>query len=121
MELKFFARAGHCVPYGTRAPGHVRRYVGRAYEGVNDKEAGVVGRLVASKEPQVIAETDPQFADIVWHAKQGGLWAADKATADFIGVEFVAVEVGRDGEFAPKVTAQARKAERAEGGIAPQG
>lgn len=118
MKLSFYARAEHCVPYGTRAAGHIRRYVGRTYEHVGDAKSGVVGKLVAAKEPQAIDESDPQFADVVDHARRGGLWPADKQTAEFLGVEFVPVELGKDGEYAPR--APSKRASN-DSGSQPQG
>ncbi len=102
MRLKFYGRNAHTVYWpGTYAPGQVRPQPGKTFvaaEGPNSP-----ARYALDKEPaEVDSDREPAAAEhFARQCRKGGLWAADRETAAFCGVEFQRVEMGADGDFAP--------------------
>jgi hypothetical protein len=104
MGLKFLARAGHMATFAAgNAFGQLPRYIGRTFK-PSPKGSGSVGAFVADAEPTEVPEVGPDAEHLTRMARKGGVWAADKATADACGVEFVELKKDDDGEWiaAPK-------------------
>jgi len=102
MQLRFHAKADALqrVPDFHPAVGQHDRYVGREHD--EDRP----GSFPASKEP-FVCESDSFNGQRLRHliARDGDLWAADQATADFCQVPFVELEFD-DGEWIAKSAAK---------------
>lgn len=107
MKLRFYARAGCLENWpGSKAVGQPPRYIGRTF--VASDKPGVLGALVADREPVELDDGSPDAPRLMRKCLKGGLWPADKETAARCGVDFVAVEQDADGEWvARKATAPA--------------
>lgn len=98
MLLKFHAKADALqrVPSFVPAVGQQDRYVGRFHD------AARPGSFPASDEP-FVCDSESADGQRLKHLifRDGDLWAADQATADFCQVPFVAIEL-TDGEWVAK-------------------
>jgi hypothetical protein len=103
MKLKFLARRGpDGVPRFVNVPGPLVQgqpmlRVGRSWSPATGPGSPSENR--ATKEPFEISSTDQAAPHLARQCQKGGLWAADKATAEFCGVEFVNVTQDADGEW----------------------
>ncbi len=107
MRLKFYGRNAHTVYWpGTYAVGQPRQYFGsRLVAGTGPKDPS---RKVVTKEPdECDSDAHPAAAEhFKKQCQRGALWAADKQTADFCGVDFVRVELDADGDWSPAAAAR---------------
>lgn len=105
MELRFLARAEHCVHWpGLKMAGSLATYAGRTYD------AATRG-WPASAEPFVVdSESDAgkRFAELT--RRDGALWPADEATAAHCGVKLTPVVRDESGEWIPAPPAPASPA-----------
>jgi len=97
MKLKFFAKAEHVVHFpAPRRAGQLHNYVGRQFvaheEDKAARESRVAGQNRATKDGLEIEAGTPEAEILCQYARQGGLWCADKATAEAVGVEFTPVK-----------------------------
>lgn len=107
MKLSFHAKgdALQRVPSFAPAVGQHDRYVGREHDPKNP------GSFPASREP-FVCDSDSKDGQRLKHLlfRDGDLWAADQATADYCQVPFVDIEFS-DGEWIPKRKAEPARVE----------
>lgn len=102
MKHRYFAKPDHVVHYpGPRQSGQIHNYIGRTFTLPDNPKLLVRGRPVAgahraNKEPFEIDSDTPEAADLMRSAQHGGLWPADDATAQAIGVPFTKLRYDDD-------------------------
>lgn len=86
MQLKFYAREDALVREAGVHPrvGEATRYYGRTFD-------SVARAYPATKEPFAVDSESEDGQKCSKQCRKGALWAADKATAEAIGVELVEV------------------------------
>jgi len=107
MILSFHPKRGAMPKWPGKGPGSYP-YVGRSFD--VDTRANRANKSPASL-PAHGADgrlTDDARRLVELCARDGDLLPADKATAEFCGVAFVALEQDADGEWAPAKSADAR-------------
>jgi len=91
--LAFYAKPGHsCYPPGVKFVGQVNQYIGQSWTKLPDGSVA----LIHDTSPVLLDPASPEGLRAAKHCRQGGLWPADRKTAQACGVPFVAVE--HDGE-----------------------
>lgn len=91
MKLRVRARDSAMVPDIDAMEAHVRRFIGRRLDsslGIVYKDAENVERRQAVFVPIDDAVEVPSYPEYVRSVKEGDLWAADEATANYCGVKF---------------------------------
>jgi hypothetical protein len=118
MQLRFYARGDDLVRHPGVAPafGQPARYIGREFvTGVAERDgSGKTRTKVPSSNPATKEGSafDSESADgqaAARHCRKGALLPADKATAEFCGVPFIAVEFS-DGVWIEKPAAALKAA-----------
>jgi len=87
QKLSFRARGTDMVQDLEAMEAGIRRYIGRKAVNKDGAQAGSVADLVGWVSTDAAQEV-PYRHEYVRAARDGGLWCADKATADACGVEF---------------------------------
>lgn len=109
MQLKFYARPLHTQPWpNSHHYGQPRRYIGWQWL-APDPEKGQLARYEPKRDGDVVDTDTTPDADLE-HIKKccrdGAFYAADEATANACGVEFVKYEFSAAG-FVAKATKSA--------------
>lgn len=117
MKLKLLARKGNLCPWPQgHTPGSPRRYIGRAFVAGDGKT--FAASHPALKEPEEIDSDLLSPVEIEYLQKKARgaaeIWPADKATAEFLGVEFAKVSQDPDGEWIAEASAPKRSSAAAE-------
>lgn len=109
MQLKFYAREDALVRRASIAPriGEAARYYGRTFD-------PTTRAYVADKLPFAVDSDNVHGEKCRKQCQKGALWAADKATAAALGVEFIETEWS-DGAVTAKTTTKSRPALITEG------
>jgi hypothetical protein len=118
MQLAFYAREDALVRYPGLNPafGQPARYIGREFvageveRGPGGKErTRVPASNPATREPSVFDSETPEGQAAARHCRKLALWPANKETAEFCGVPFVAVAFS-DGAWTEKPVAAPKSA-----------
>ena len=110
MRLKFLARNEHTVYWpGSRSTGQARQQIGKTF--VAGKSPSEPARYALDKQPTEVDSDSPDAPHAIRQCQKGALWAADRETAAFCGVEFVQVALDADGDFSPAKAPAAKKPE----------
>ena len=118
MQLRFYARGDDLVrhPGVLSAIGQPARYIGREFiAGEAERDASGKTRTKtpssnpATKDGSVFDSETAEGQAAARHCRKLALWPADRDTAEFCGVQFVAVEF-KDGVWLEKPAAAPRAA-----------